>query len=86
MRILTLKNGSKNEIPGIWRNLKFGKIFFKELDTTRATRKLRNNYFVSSTKLDVLTFGDFHNNESLVKENVIAPYPANIIEPKEARK
>ena len=42
-RILTLINGSKNQIPGIWRNLKFGEIFFKELDRTRAARKLRNN-------------------------------------------
>ena len=54
--------------------------FFKELDRTRATRKLRNNYFVSSTKLYVFTFGDFNNHESLVKENVITPYPGNIVE------
>ena len=66
--------------------MKFGEIFFKELDRTRATRKLRNNYFVSSTKLDVLTFGDLNNHESLVKENVITPFPGNIVEPKEAGK
>ena len=63
-----------------------GEIFFKELDRTRATRKLRNDSFVSSTKLDVLTFGDLNNHESLVKEDVITPYPGNIVEPKEAGK
>lgn len=47
--------------------MKFGEIFFKELDRTRATRKLINNYFVSSTKLDVLTFGDITTNPSLKK-------------------
>ena len=51
--------------------MKFGEIFFKELDRTRAIRKLINNYFVSSTKLDILTFGDLNNHESLVKENVL---------------
>ena len=40
-RILTLRSGSKNQISGIWRNSKFGEIFFKELDRTCATRKLR---------------------------------------------
>ena len=59
-RIHSLSNGSKNQIPGIWRNFKFGKILFKELD-----RKLRNNYFVSPTKLVVPTFGDLNNHESL---------------------
>ena len=48
--------------------------FYKELDRTRATRKLINDYFVSSTKLDVLTFGDVNNHESLLKENVIELY------------
>ena len=57
-----------------------------EPERTRATRKLRNNYFVSPTKLDVLTFGDLNNHESFVKENVITPYPGNIVEPKEAGK
>ena len=60
--------------------------FFKELDRTRATRRNRNNYFVSSTKLDVLTFGDFNNHESFVKENVITAYPGNIVEPKDSGK
>ena len=27
-RILTFRNGSKNQIPGIWRNLKFGDIVY----------------------------------------------------------
>ena len=85
-RILTLRNGSKNQIPGIWRNLKVGEISFKELERTHGTRKLRNNCFVSSTKLDVLTFGDFYNHEFLAKENVITPYPGNIIERIEAGK
>ena len=66
--------------------MKFGEIFFKELERTRTTRNLRNNHFVSPTKLDVLTFGDLNNHESFVKENVITPYPGNIFEPKEARK
>ena len=85
-RILTLRNGSKNQIPGIWRNLKVGEISFKELERTHGTRKLRNNCFASSTKLDVLTFGDFYNHEFLAKENVITPYPGNIIERIEAGK
>ena len=66
--------------------MKFGEKFFKELDRPRMTRKLRNTYFVSSTKLDVLTFGDFRNHEPLFKENVIISYPGNIVEPKEAGK
>ena len=45
-----------------------------------------NSYFVCSTKLDVLTFGDLNDHESLVKENVITPYPGNLVEPKEAGK
>ena len=61
-------------------------MFFKELDRTCTTRKLRNAYFVSWTKLDVFTFGDFHNHEPLVKENDITSYPGNIVEPKEAGK
>ena len=85
-RILSLRDGSKNQIPGIWRNFKFGKILFEELDRARGTRVLRNNYLVSPTKLVVLTFGDFNNHESLVKENVISPYPGDIVEPKEAGK
>jgi len=66
--------------------LKFGKILFEELDRIRGTRKLRNNYFISPTKLVVLTFGDLNDHESLIKENVIPPYPGNIVEPKEAGK
>ena len=62
--------------------MKFGEVFFKELKRTRATRKLRNNYFVSPTKLDVLTFRDSNNHEFFAKENVI--YPGNIVGPKEA--
>ena len=64
-RILTLRNGSKNQIPGIWKNVKFGEILFKALDRTRGTRKLRNNYFVSSTKMFFLTLGDFHHQSFL---------------------
>ena len=66
--------------------MKFGEIFFKELERTHATRKLKNNYFVSPTKVDVLTFGELNDHESFVKENLITPYPGNIIEPKEAGK
>lgn len=83
-RILSLRIGSK--IPGLCRNLKFCEIPFKELDRTRVNRKLRNNYFVSPTRLVVLTFGDFNNHESLVKEDVIAPYPGDVVEPKETGK
>jgi len=36
--------------------------------------------------MEVLTFGDLNNHKSLVKENVITPYPENIVEPKEAGK
>ena len=56
------------------------------VERTHATRKLRNNYFVSQTKLDVLTFEELNDHESFVKENLITPYPGNIIEPKEAGK
>jgi len=66
--------------------LKFGKILFEELDRTLGTRKLRNNYFISATKLVVLTFGNFNDHKTLIKENVIPPYPGNIVEPKEAGK
>jgi len=48
------------------------------------TGKLRNNHFLSPTKLVVLTFGDLNNHESLVKENVIPLYPGDIVEPKGA--
>ena len=85
-RILSLRNGSKNQIPVVWRNFKFGKILFEELDRTRRTRELRNNYLVSPTKLVVLTFEDFINHKSLVKDNVISPDPGDIVEPKEAGK
>ena len=85
-KILSLRNGSKNQVPGIWRNLKFGEIPFKEIDRTRATMNLRNNYFASPTKLDVPTFGDFDNHESVIKGNVVPSYPGDIVKPKEASK
>ena len=66
------------------RNL--ARYFLRSLTGHARLGSSEKNYFVSSTKLDVLTFGDFHNRESLVKENVITSSPGNIVEPKEAGK
>ena len=60
---------------------KFRKIPFKQFNRTRAIRKLRNNDFVSPAKLVVLTFKNFNNHEPFVKENIIPPYPRNVVKP-----
>ena len=57
---------------------------FNELKMALAV-PVRENRGVSPT-LVVLTFGEFNNHESLVKENGIPPYPGDIVEPKEASK
>ena len=62
------------------RNFKFDKILFKERDRTRSSRKLRNNYFFSPTKLVVLTFVDWKNYEYLVTEKAKPSYPGDIVE------
>ena len=75
VRIFSLEMGLK-----IRRNLKFDKILFKKGDRTRSSRKLRNKYFFSPTKLVVLTFGDLNNHEYLVTEKAIPSYPEDIVE------